>query len=67
MNTYDTNVLAHASHLPKQFYHLVYQYYMLQENTHYISAQGFSIVQKIHDFEMPASYFYELRDLINAL
>ena len=53
--------------LPKQFYHLLYQYYMIVEDTHWISDNAKAVVQKIHDLEMPSSYFYELRDLINNL
>jgi hypothetical protein len=53
--------------LPKQFYHILYQYYMLVENTHWISDEAKKIVQKIHDYEMPTSYFYELKELINSL
>mgnify|MGYP006988383097 CR=1 FL=1 len=53
--------------LPKQFYHILYQYYMIIENTHWISDSAKVDVQKIHDLEMPSSYFYELRDLINSL
>ncbi len=53
--------------LPKQFYHLLYQYYMITENTHFISDEAKANVQKIHDLEMPSNYFYELRDLINGL
>ena len=53
--------------LYKRFYHFAYQYYMIKENTHWISEEGLAIVQKIHDLEMPSSYFYELRDLINSL
>lgn len=53
--------------LPKRYYHILYQYYMIKENTHWISEEGRAIVQKIHDLEMPSSYFYELRDLINSL
>jgi hypothetical protein len=53
--------------LPKQFYHLLYQYYMITENVHFISAEAKAKVQKIHDLEMPSSYFYELREMINSL
>ena len=53
--------------LPKRFYHFLYQYYMIIENTHLISDKTKVNVQKIHDLEMPSSYFYELRDLINNL
>lgn len=53
--------------LPKWFYHLVYQYNMIIEDTHWISDEAKVDVQKIHDFEMPSSYFYELRDKINSL
>lgn len=53
--------------LPKQFYHMLYQYYMITENVHWISDDAKAQVQKIHDLEVPFSYFYELRDLINGL
>lgn len=53
--------------LSKKFYHLLYQYYMLTEDTHFISAEAKAQVQKIHDLETPSSYFYELRELINGL
>ena len=53
--------------LPKQFYHLLYQYYMIKENTHWISEEAKAEVQKIHDLEVPSSYFYELQGLINSL
>ena len=53
--------------LPKRFYHLLYQYYMIVENVHWISDSAKADVQKIHDLEVPASYFYELRNLINSL
>lgn len=53
--------------LPKRFYHLLYQYYMITEDTHWISDEAKINVQKIHDLEMPSSYFYELRELINSL
>ena len=53
--------------LDKRFYHLLYQYYMITEDVHWISEEAKIQVQKIHDLEMPSSYFYELRDLINSL
>ena len=53
--------------LPKQFYHLLYQYYMITEGVHFISEAAMVDVQKIHDLEMPSSYFYTIRDLINGL
>lgn len=53
--------------LPKQFYHLLYQYNMIVEDVHFISDEAKADVQKIHDYEMPSSYFYELRDKINSL
>jgi hypothetical protein len=40
---------------------------MIKENTHQISDEAKINVQKIHDLEMPSSYFYELKDLINSL
>ena len=56
-----------ATVLPKEFYHILYQYYMIKENTHWISDEAKAKVQKIHDLEMPSSYFEELRALINSL
>lgn len=53
--------------LPKQFYHLLYQYHMITENAHWISDEAKIDVQKIHDLEMHSSYFYKLRELINDL
>ena len=53
--------------LYKTFYHILYQYNMILENTHFISEEAKVDVQKIHDYEMPSSYFYELRDMINRL
>lgn len=53
--------------LPKNFYHILYQYNMIVENAHWISDEARANVQKIHDLEMPSSYFYELRELINSL
>jgi hypothetical protein len=53
--------------LTKKFYHLLYQYYMITEDTHFISDEARAKVQKIHDLEMPSSFFYELRELINTL
>ena len=53
--------------LPKQFYNILYQYNMIIENVYFISDEAKVDVQKIHDLEMPASYFYELRDKINLL
>jgi hypothetical protein len=54
-------------YLLKNFYHILYQYYMITENIHFISEPAKAEVQKIHDLEMPSSYFYELRNLINSL
>lgn len=53
--------------LPKPFYHIVYQYQMILEDTHFISEEAKVDVQKIHDFEMPKEYFYTLKDMINSL
>lgn len=53
--------------LPKNFYHILYQYNMIVENVHLISDEARVNVQRIHDLEMPSSYFYELRELINKL
>ena len=62
-----TTDLTNKEILPKHFYHILYQYYMIVENAHWISDEAKINVQKIHDLEMPSSYFYELRDLINNL
>lgn len=53
--------------LPKLFYHILYQYHMIIEDTVWISAEAKVNVQKIHDLEMPSNYFYELKALINSL
>ena len=53
--------------LPKQFYHILYQYNMIIENVHFISNEAKVNVQKIHDLEMPSSYFTELKHLVNSL
>lgn len=53
--------------LDKRFYHLLYQYYMIVENTHLLSEVAMAEIQKIHDYEMPSEFFYELHDRINNL
>ena len=53
--------------LRKPCYKMLYQYYMISENEHFISDKARVNVQKIHDYEMPSSFFYELRELINSL
>ena len=58
---------TNRDYLPKKFYHILYQYNMIVEDVHFISDAAKVNVQKIHDLEMPSSYFYELRDLINSL
>ena len=55
------------ANLTKKFYHILYQYYMITEDKHFISDEARAKVQKIHDLEVPNSYFYELRELINSL
>lgn len=68
MNDENTEEWAQKSDiLPKQFYHILYQYNMITENVHFISEEAKVDVQKIHDLEMPSSYFYELREKINEL
>lgn len=68
MNAVQTEEWASKSDvLPKQFYHILYQYYMITENVHFISEEAKTDVQKIHDFEMPKEYFYTLKDMINSL
>lgn len=53
--------------LPKKFYHLLYQFVMITEDTHFISDEAKAKVQKIHDCQVPSDYFYELKELINSL
>lgn len=53
--------------LQKEFYHIVYQYYMIKEQQFDISKEGRLLVQKIHDLEMPSLFFYELKKQINQL
>ena len=68
MNYPDTEQFAlKGDVLPKTFYHILYQYYMITENVHFISEEAKVDVQKIHDFEMPKEYFYTLKDMINSL
>lgn len=68
MNDEDVEQKAIAKEiLPKKFYHILYQYHMILEGTVWISDEAKVNVQKIHDLEMPSSYFYELRNLINSL
>lgn len=68
MNDKDTEEWALKNDiLPKQFYHILYQYNMITENVHFISEEAKVDVQKIHDLEMPSSYFYELKAKINEL
>lgn len=59
--------IAQLQVLPKFFYHYLYQYYMIIENTHYISNGAKEPVQKIHDLQMPGEYVYELSNLIYSL
>ena len=61
------NLVLDVEVLPKVFYHLLYQYYMIKENTHWISDEAKKEVQKIHDLEVPAEYFEHLKELINSL
>jgi hypothetical protein len=60
-------IATKGDYLPKSYYQILYQYNMIIEDTHWISDEAKVNVQKIHDLEMPSSYFYELRDLINSL
>ena len=53
--------------LPKHFYHYLYQYYMIVENTHRISAEALAEVQKIHDLQVKGDYVYHLKELIDSL
>lgn len=56
-----------ADNLHKKFYHLLYQYYMITENTHFISDEAREKVQKIHDLEVPNTEFFGLKELINSI
>lgn len=68
INSEEAEKMANAHEaLDKRFYHILYQYHMILEDTHEISNEAKEGVQSIHDLEMPASYFYVLRELINAL
>lgn len=51
----------------KTLYNIAYQYYMLLDDTIWVTGEHLDIVQKIHDRQMPAEYFYELREQILAL
>lgn len=64
---YDIDTIAQLEILPKYFYHFIYQYYMIKENTHYISEEGKSIVQKVHDLEKPGYFIYIINDMIKEL
>lgn len=66
-NNYDVDKVISQEILPKHFYHFLYQYYMIKENTHYISDGAKTEVQKIHDLKESSSYFHKLRELINGL
>ena len=62
-----SNRILKDSRIQKWCYHLLYQYYMIKENTHRLSEEAMSEVQKIHDLERPSSSFEELKALINSL
>ena len=51
----------------KTLYNIAYQYYMILRDTVWLNEEDLAIVQKIHDLQMPAEYFYILRDQILAL
>lgn len=53
--------------LHKKFYHLLYQYYMITEDKHFISPEAKAQVQKIHDLEVPNTEFFGLKALINSI
>ena len=68
MNLPETEQFAFSfDKLHKKFYHILYQYYMITEDTHFISEAAKAEVQKIHDFEEPKEKFFGLKDLINSL
>ncbi len=68
INSEEAKTMAQRSEiLDKRFYYLLYQYHMIKENAHWISEEAMVNVQKIHDLEMPSSYFEELKSLINSL
>ena len=67
INSIDHDEIASKTILPKWYYQYVYQYYMIKENQHYISEEAKAEVQKIHDLEVPGSYIYHIKDLINSL
>lgn len=51
----------------KTLYNIAYQYYMLLDNVVWVTGEHLEIIQKIHDLQMPAEYFYKLREQILAL
>lgn len=62
-----TQYIKGKTFIDKKFYNIAYQYFMIRDNTVYLEGESKQIVQKIHDRQMPISYFYEMRELINAL
>lgn len=67
INSIDLEKIALKQVLPKWYYQYVYQYYMIIENVHFISAEAKAEVQKIHDLEVPGSYIYRIKELIDSL
>lgn len=45
------------STIPKKYYNIVYQYYIIQNNSFNLREEQMENVQKIHDSEMPTSFW----------
>lgn len=50
--------------LPKIFYHIAYNLFILENNSVKLTDEQLKIVQKIHDKEMPVDYGEELKQRI---
>ena len=50
--------------LPKIFYHIAYNLFILENNSVKLTDEQLEIVQKIHDKEMPVEYGEELKQRI---
>lgn len=60
-------ILSDSGICRKNLYNIAYQYYMLLDDVVWVTGEHLEIIQKIHDLQMPAEYFYKLREQILAL
>lgn len=51
----------------KRVYHIAYNVFIIMNNSTKLTDEQMSIVQKIHDIEMPIDYIDTLRELIDNL